>query len=126
MNDQQPHAGAAAPRSYRCSLVIPTKDAGDLFKEVLAGLQSQSCWQDVEFIIIDSGSKDDTVALARAAGARCLSIPPSEFNHGATRDAAIAEASTNRIVLLVQDATPNDPYMIENLIAALDEDNVAG
>jgi rhamnosyltransferase len=113
-------------KSYRCSLVIPTKDAGDLFKRVLAGLQSQTIWADVEFVIIDSGSKDDTVALARAAGATCISIPPSEFNHGATRDAAIAATSTNRIILLVQDATPNDAHLLETLVAALDEDNVAG
>jgi len=109
-----------------CSLVIPTKDAGPLFKRVIVGLQAQTIWGEVEFIVVDSGSSDDTVALARAAGARVISIPPAEFNHGATRDFAIAQATHDRIVLLVQDAVPAHRYTLENMIGTLAEDNVAG
>lgn len=109
-----------------CSLVIPTKDAGALFERVLAGLQSQSVWKDVEFVIVDSGSSDNTVALARAAGARVFTIPPSEFNHGSTRDFAISQTTSPYVVLLVQDATPDHPHTLEKLVAALKEDNVAG
>lgn len=115
-----------APRAYYCSLVIPTKNGGELFKRVVAGLQQQTRWKDVEFIIVDSGSGDDTIETARAAGAKCFTIPPAEFNHGATRDFAVAQTSTDRIVLSVQDAVPYDDHMIERLVAALDEDNVAG
>lgn len=112
--------------SYICSLVIPTKNGGGLFKRVVASLQRQTVWKDVEFIIIDSQSDDDTVETARAAGAKCLTVAASDFNHGATRDLAISHATTNRVVLLVQDATPYDDRLIETLIAALNEDNVAG
>ena len=111
---------------YLCSLVIPTKNGGDLFKDVVRELQAQTCWGAVEFIVVDSGSSDDTVATARSAGARCVSIQPADFNHGATRDFGISLASCNRIALMVQDAVPNDSHMIEKLVAALDEDNVAG
>ena len=109
-----------------CSLVIPSKDAGPLFERVLGGLQSQTCWKDVEFVVVDSGSSDDTVALARAAGARVFTIPPAEFNHGATRDFAISQTTSPYVVLLVQDATPDTPHVLEKLVAALKEDNVAG
>ena len=120
------NAGADTARAYYCSLVIPTKDGGPLFKRVIAGLQAQTKWKDVEFIIVDSQSSDDTVEIARAAGAKVFEIPASQFNHGATRDYAISRASSNRVVLMVQDAVPNDAYTIEKLIEALDEDNVAG
>lgn len=119
-------SGAAYARSYYCSLVIPTKDGGPLFKRVIAGLQAQTRWKDVEFIIIDSQSSDDTVETAREAGAKVFAIPASQFNHGATRDYAISQASSNRVVLMVQDAVPNDNHTIEKLVEALDEDNVAG
>ncbi len=109
-----------------CSLVIPTKDAGALFERVLAGLKAQTCWKDVEFIVVDSGSTDDTVALARAAGARVFTIPPAEFNHGATRDFAVAQTTSPYVVLLVQDATPDHPQVLEKLVTALKEDKVAG
>ena len=119
-------SGAALARSYYCSLVIPTKDGGPLFKRVIEGLQAQTRWKDIEFIIIDSQSGDDTVETASAAGAKVFAIPASQFNHGATRDYAISRASSNLVVLMVQDAIPNDAHTIEKLVEALDEDNVAG
>ncbi|MBL8629141.1 MAG: methyltransferase domain-containing protein [Rhodospirillaceae bacterium] len=119
-------AQAASAEPLLCSLLIPTKDGGELFKRVVAGLQRQTIWSQVEFIIIDSGSTDDTVAVAAAAGAKVISIPPSEFNHGATRDRAIAEARCERIVLTVQDATPAHDAVLEKLVATLDDAAVAG
>jgi len=126
-NQDASRANAAPnPHAYKCSLVIPTKDGGPLFKRVIEGLQQQTCWDGVEFIIVDSQSSDDTVAIAKAAGAKCFTIPAGEFNHGTARDLAISKTTTNRIVLLVQDAIPYDNRLIEHLIATLDEDNVAG
>lgn len=109
-----------------CSLVIPTKDAGPLFKRVIAGLQAQTRWSEVEFIVVDSQSSDDTVAVARAAGAKVIEIPAAEFNHGATRDVAISHASSNRVVLMVQDAVPANIFTLENLVETLEDDKVAG
>jgi 2-polyprenyl-3-methyl-5-hydroxy-6-metoxy-1,4-benzoquinol methylase/glycosyltransferase involved in cell wall biosynthesis len=117
---------AASTDPLLCSLVIPTKNGGDLFKRVVAGLQRQTIWSQVEFIIIDSGSTDDTIETARAAGAKIISIPPSEFNHGATRDQAIAAANCERIILTVQDAIPAHESTLERLITALDDPAVAG
>ena len=117
---------AGTKKPFACSLVIPTKNGGDLFKTVVAGLQRQTIWPNVEFIIVDSGSTDDTIAIAKAAGAECYTIPPSEFNHGSTRDFAIGKASSNIIVLTVQDATPLDVQMLEKLLSALEDPEVAG
>ncbi len=129
MQDCVHAAGQSAPgvsSTYACSLVIPTKDAGPLFKRVIAGLQAQTCWKEVEFIIVDSQSSDDTVEVARAAGATVFEIPAAEFNHGATRDFAVGQAGSNNVVLMVQDAVPDNPRTIEMLVAALQEVNVAG
>ena len=117
---------AATQQPLLCALLIPTKNGGELFKRVVAGLQRQTIWPQVEFIIIDSGSTDDTIATAEAAGAKCVSIPPSEFNHGATRDHAIALASCEKIVLTVQDAIPAHENVLRDLIAPLDDLSVAG
>ena len=111
---------------YRCSLVIPTKNGGYLFKRVVEGLRAQTCWKNVEFIVVDSGSTDDTISVARSAGAIVRTIPPNEFNHGATRDYGISLASCDYVVLMVQDAIPNDGFLIERLLSALSEEGVAG
>ncbi len=123
---KRPPTIAASTSPFLCSLLIPTKNGGDLFKRVVAGLQRQTIWPQVEFIIIDSGSTDDTIEVAKAAGAKVISIPPAEFNHGGTRDQAIAAANCERIVLTVQDAIPAHQDVLERLIAVLDDAAVAG
>lgn len=112
-------------RRYLCSVVIPTKNGGDLFLDVLQGLQQQTCRDAMQLIIVDSGSTDDTVMHAERAGAIVHRIPPEQFNHGATRDLGISLAESDKIVLMVQDAVPFDHYLIERLVAALDAPGVA-
>ena len=110
----------------RITVVIPTKDGGRLFAELLTALQRQMCWNDTQLIVVDSGSQDDTVANAKAAGAHVIEICPAEFNHGATRDLGISMAQTEFVALLVQDAMPNDEYMLLNLLAPFVDASVAG
>lgn len=109
-----------------CSIVIPTKDGGALFAKVLEAYQQQTLWQQAELIVIDSGSQDDTVALAKQAGANVFEILPEEFNHGATRDYGISLASSDYIILTVQDALPVDNQLLQHLVTALQGENVAG
>jgi rhamnosyltransferase len=117
---------AAADRYYRCTVVIPTKDGGWMFEEALAALQRQTIWADTELIVVDSGSSDGTVWAARAAGARVIEIPPDEFNHGATRDFGISLASADIVILLVQDALPQDVGLLAAMVKAFDDSEVAG
>jgi len=111
---------------YLCSVVIPTKNGGDLFERVLKGLQAQSCWKNVQLIVVDSGSTDKTTELARKFGAVVHEIPPEQFNHGATRDFGIFLAESDNVILLVQDAVPNSDHLLEKLVAALEEPGTAG
>jgi rhamnosyltransferase len=115
-----------ADRKYFCSLVIPTKNGGPLFHRVIERLKAQERWSEVDFLVIDSGSTDDTVAAAQAAGARVVQIAPADFNHGATRDRAIELARSEIVVLLVQDAVAVNDSALINLVACFDDPQVAG
>ena len=116
-----------APSVVRdCSLVIPTRNGGPLFALVMDRLRSQTLWSRLEVIIIDSGSTDGTLEVAAKAGAAVHSIEPSSFDHGATRDRAIALAKNEVVVLMVQDALPHNDRLIERLISAFDDQAVAG
>ena len=53
------------------------------------------------------GSTDGTLEFLGRHADRTLSIPPSSFDHGLTRNAALAEARGEYVVLLVQDAVPS-------------------
>jgi glycosyltransferase involved in cell wall biosynthesis/GT2 family glycosyltransferase len=85
------------------SVVIPVKDAGPLFERVLEGVRSQG---PVELVVIDSGSRDRSRELARAAGAQVIEIAPEEFGHGRTRNLGAERTSGDLIAFLTQDAVP--------------------
>ncbi len=56
--------------------------------------------------MIDSGSRDRSVAIARSAGVELLQIAPGEFAHGRTRNLGAERTSGELICFLTQDATP--------------------
>jgi len=112
--------------TFSCTVVIPTKNGGTLFEHAIESLKKQSTWARTEFIVIDSGSTDHTVAVARAAGAKVIEIPPGEFNHGATRDLGISLATSEFVVLMVQDAVADSPSMLETMLQQFSDQEVAG
>lgn len=109
-----------------CSVIIPTKNGGVVFAELLRSLALQTIWREVELIVVDSGSEDDTVELAKRAGAKVITVLPERFNHGTTRDLAISHARNDHVVLMVQDALPTHPSMLQALVAPLRDEQVAG
>ena len=56
--------------------------------------------------MVDSGSSDGSVAIARAAGADLIEIAPEEFGHGRTRNLGAERTSGELICFLTQDAEP--------------------
>ncbi len=108
------------------SVVIPTKNAGPLFAEVMEKIQAQQACYPVSVTIVDSGSSDDTAAIARKHGANIISIDPAQFNHGLTRNLAIENTSGEIVVFLTQDAVPGDTQLVRNLIKVFDDPLVAG
>jgi len=80
-----------------------------------------------EIVAIDSGSTDGTVELLRTRGATVLQADPHSFNHGISRNEALARASAELAVLIVQDAVPASRQWLRALIQPLlDDDRVAG
>lgn len=111
---------------FSVSVVIPTKNAGHLFNEVMDALKKQDYECSYEIVIVDSGSSDETKTIASKSGARVLEIAPGDFNHGTTRDYGIQKSSGEIVVLITQDATPADRGLISSLVSAFDDPRVAG
>ncbi len=102
---QRPHDQAPPARmTPEFSVVVPVKDGARYLAELIAAVRAQQ--EDVELLVIDSGSSDDSVAIARAAGAEVLEIAPEEFGHGRTRNLGAERTSGRLIAFLTQDATP--------------------
>ncbi len=101
----------------RISVIIPMRNAGENVRGLLRKIRSQKKVQDVEIVVIDSGSTDGTVAIAEEFGCRVIRIPETEFNHGATRNLGAREARGEFLVFTVQDALPTSDYWLYAMVS---------
>jgi O-antigen biosynthesis protein len=111
------------PVAASVSIVIPTRDAGPAFHRVLASVLAQQGLAGLELVVADSDSRDGTPELAREAGATVLSVPPSEFGHGRTRNLAAEAAAGDVLLMLVQDAVILGSESIHTLVNELTSDD---
>jgi O-antigen biosynthesis protein len=90
------------------SVVIPVKDGARYLAELLDALIREN---PDEILVIDSGSRDASLEIARSAGVRLLEIPPAEFGHGKTRNLGTAHTRGDVVCFLTQDATPLNGWL---------------
>ena len=109
------------------SVVIPTRNGAATLPALLDALRAQRTIGTLEIIAVDSGSTDGTIELLQPQVHSLIRISPREFDHGLTRNLAVARARGEFVVLLVQDALPVGNMFLESLAAPLARDaKVAG
>jgi len=101
------------------SVIIPTRDGEQTIGELLRRLRRQQGIGVPEILVMDSGSRDRTPAIARELGARIEQVPPDRFDHGSTRTRAAELARGEILVYLTQDALPADDQCLARLTAPL-------
>lgn len=103
------------------AVIIPTLNAGSTLKQLIENLQIQD-YQAAEIIVIDSGSTDESAALAEQMATTLLTIPPGSFDHGGTRNYAAAQTEAEILVFMTQDAMPSDRSTLSKLTYPLLQD----
>lgn len=88
------------------SVIIPAHDAQAWLAECLASVSAQDFGGELEIVVVDDGSRDNTAAIARAhahvhAGTRCLQQP--QRGPSAARNAGVAASSGEFIAFLDAD-----------------------
>jgi glycosyltransferase involved in cell wall biosynthesis len=106
------------------SVVIPVKDGARWLRATLAAVCAQTD-ADVEVLVVDSGSRDGSVGIAREFGAAVLEIAPADFAHGRTRNVAAQRTEGELICFLTQDAEPC-PGWLDAFREAMDLDADVG
>ncbi|MCB9896380.1 MAG: glycosyltransferase family 2 protein [Planctomycetes bacterium] len=115
--DAEPYDDAT--RDARVALVVPTWNGGALWERALAAWRAQEGVGELEILCPDSGSRDGTPEVVRRAGGRVVDVPPGTFDHGRTRNEAIAQVSAEFVILTVQDALPLSSRTAAALVAPL-------
>jgi len=109
----------------KVSIIIPTKNAGDEFDYTLQKMMHQEGVQDIELIIVDSGSEDGTIEKCRNYTDKIFEIKPEEFNHSMARNLGAEKATGEFLVFTVQDAIPIGNLWLQKLIYPIYKDQVS-
>jgi len=108
----------------KMGLLVPTYNAGKLWRRWLGALAKQTCKPDRR-LVIDSSSADDTAEWARRAGLEVHVIPARQFNHGGTRQLGVNMLpDAEIIVFLTQDAILADEHSLTNLVGVFRDKNI--
>lgn len=113
------------PATPRVSVIIPNWNGARLLPGCLDSLRLQT-YRDFETVVVDNGSKDESVALMRDRypEVRVLALPENRFFAGGVN--AGIEATASPIVALLNNDTEVDAGWVEHLVAALDAHPEAG
>jgi rhamnosyltransferase len=108
------------------SVLIPVKDGGTDLVRCLDAVARQSVDEEVEVVVVDSGSSDGSPERARSLGAHVHEIPAAEFDHGGTRNLAVELSAGDVLVFTTQDAYAAGESWLASLVAPLSTPGVAG
>lgn len=104
------------------TIVIPTKNGGEILNKALEAVFSQKTQYEYEVICVDSGSSDNTIEIIKSYPCKLYEILPSEFGHGKTRNYGASKGTGEFIVFLTQDAVPVNDVWLESFIDAMKSD----
>jgi len=109
----------------KISIIIPTINAGDDFDFLIKMLLNQKGFREIEIVIVDSGSCDQTLEIANRYKAKIIEIPNEEFSHSHARNLGAKNASGEYLLFTVQDALPPSLTWLNELVTALKTKDVS-
>lgn len=108
----------------QCSIVIRCYNEEQHIGRLLSGIIEQSV-QDVEIILVDSGSTDATVAIASRYPIKLLSIQPQEFSFGRALNLGCEVATGDVIVIASAHVYPVYRDWLEQLLVPFRDPKIA-
>ncbi len=97
------------------SVIIPTFNGGKDLPALLELLSKQADVREIEIIVVDSGSTDDTLAIAAYFGAKIIQITQDEFSHSFARNLGAKHASGEYLLFMTQDAKPGSEHWVRDM-----------
>ena len=123
--DGQEILEGALRAAMKISVVIRTYNEEKHLRALLAGIHAQELDGHVlETVLVDSGSTDATLAIAREFGVRIVPIRKEEFSFGRSLNIGCAAADGDALVFVSGHCIPAGPRWIADLVAPLGRDGV--
>ena len=106
------------------SIVIRALDESEHLPALFSGFLRQTRPPD-QVILVDSGSTDDSVAIAEAHGADIVHIAPADFSFGRALNVGCEAATGDILVFVSAHVYPTDEHWLENLVAPFHDAEIA-
>lgn len=105
----------------KASIIIRALNEAKWLGKVLDACKQQQLPDgvDMELVLVDSGSTDDTVSIAQRYGCRILHISKADFTFGRSLNVGCDGASGDVLVFISAHCIPSSPTWLANLIAPL-------
>ena len=109
----------------KASIVIRTYNEQKHLRELLQGIQSQICdGFEIETVIVDSGSTDNTLKIAEAFPTRIVPIKKEDFSFGRSLNVGCDAATGDVLVFVSGHCIPTGRRWVADLIAPLGSNGV--
>jgi len=108
------------------SIVIRAKNEAKDIGDALDRISRQIGVSSFETIVVDSGSTDGTVEIARQFDTQIIEIPPESFSFGRALNIGIEAASGEYVIALSAHSLPADNTWLSKLIEPLSDPTVGG
>ncbi len=108
------------------SIVIRTKNEGKKLHSTLERIYSQKIDKTFEIIIVDSGSTDNTIEVAKKFGSKILKIPPQKFTYPYALNFGTNNAKGKLIVYLSAHCPAVNDYWLYYLTKHFSDPDVVG
>lgn len=107
------------------SVIVLTKNEERNLGSCLEGVFRQRTRRTFEVLVIDSGSEDATLTIAKRFPVRIEQIPPESFHHARTRNLGARWAKGEFLIYLAADACPASEDWVEALLVHFADPQVA-
>lgn len=97
------------------TIVIRTRNDGLHIKQLFEDINAQVFEGSVEIIVVDTESRDDTVAFARSQGAEVISLSQQDFSYPKALNLGFAAATHPWVMTLVGHSSLSSPFALKSL-----------
>lgn len=114
---------SASAKNLSASVIVRSKDKQATIERTLRALREQTV--PAQIVVVDSGSTDRTVEIARAYGADIVEIPAGEFSYGRALNIGAQHARGDVLFALSAHSAPANERWIEWSLEAYRDPTVA-
>jgi glycosyltransferase involved in cell wall biosynthesis len=103
----------------KTSIIIRSYNEARYLSACLSAVNNQCIDSEVEVILVDSGSTDKTIEIARNYGCKIIEIQNKDFTYGYSLNVGISKAEGEYVVVISAHCVPADQFWLNSLISPL-------